>query len=538
MAKQRWDQPGEERRNSASHSFTEILQKRIASLVADARALGFPDEAALLVAAAAWKKDVLAGKLVSAASTLASPAALFRTLVVLDIDRTRRTPFQDALLASLGSDHLSKRIRKSEEKLQIELEAKLGVSAVTREAWRSSVAGQSACQEFVQTSLMLARKEVEQRARLTRMAYERRGSNRDGGGSGRLRFACVTSQPAARSALTASHRPDKGVKSMEKRLSAALKAEHAWRIAANPGDNAEWTKEQRVALVGRGALPWASSGVVGVVSAAVAESAKLSVFREYVDAAAKRDRNAEQIHVNGRRDAKQVLKTLARMHSHIWARIGVLEAELRLEQGVAADNAWAARALVNRAQIAALKAASCRGAEIVADAERRWSCSALRTSHKRATIPPLLTPDMFAACRTVDELEKGAVEAEPAPPLERELPALEEEEAVLADAESSDSSESDSESDSDGEEEDSWVGGQDAGRGGAGAGAQARGGGDDDMEVDAAAAADAGSTGQAAPAKPAHVHAGVGCCAGGAVLFQLPPPEAKAATPPPGSAFP
>ena len=203
---------------------------------------------------------------------------------------------------------------------------------------------------------------------------------------------------------------------------------------------------------------------------------------------------------------------------------------------MAADNAWAARALVNCAQIAALKAASCRGAEIVADAERRWSCSALRTSHKRATTPPLLTPDMFAACRTVHELEKGAVEAEPAPPLEREPLVVEEE--VLADPESSDSSESDSESDSDGEEEDSWVGGQDAGRGGAGAGAQARGGGDDDMEVDAAAAADAGSTGQAAPAKPAHVHAGVGCCAGGAVLFQLPPPEAKAATPPPGSAFP
>ena len=505
----------------ASHTCTEILRKRIVSIVGDGQALGIDGEAALAAAAAAWRQDVMDGKTGDTSTALALPAALVRTLMLLDIDRSRRNAIQNALLASLGSDHLSKRIRKAEEKRQIELEARLGVSAVTRDAWRASAAGQSACREFVQTSLVLARREVEQRARLTRLAYEKRQGNRDGGGSGRLRFACVPFQRCACYALTASHRPDKGVKSFEKRLTVALKAERGWRIALDPGDSAEISKERRDALVLRGALPWAASGAVGAgaVSAAAAESAKLSVFREYVDAAAKRARNAEQINVNGRRDAMEVLKTLARMDSYIRARIGVLEAELLLEQGVAADNAWAARALANRAKVAALEAASCRAAEIVADAQRRWSRSALRTSHKRETIPPLLTPAMFAACRSVAALERGvaglAAEAA-APPSE---PLVDEEAAPSAD-ESSDSSEFESESDSDEEEEEeeaAGVGGlrEDAGQAGAG--------GTADMDVDSAAAADAGPAAQAAPAEPVHIHAGAGCCAtqGGAGPFWL-----------------
>ena len=162
-------------------------------ICADAETIGITN---LPREAEEWKQAVMSGTLADACSVLPSKPKLMRAYLVLDIDRTERTPIQEALLAGIGSrtGNLSKKIRKEEEKTRDRLEAQLAVSAVTSQAWRDGPAGRSARAQLIEISLALSRARAETRARLARLAYARRDPGRSGGGSARLQHACVPAQ--------------------------------------------------------------------------------------------------------------------------------------------------------------------------------------------------------------------------------------------------------------------------------------------------------------------------------------------------------
>ena len=532
-------------------SLAEALRLERVALLAQAAELEM-DAEGLHKLAEDWKARVLEGADPDAEQGWA--VVLARCYLLLDIDNSPKTAEQEALLASLGKKHFSDSMRKAAEKLRGIMELKGAINAATRAQYRASPAAAKALAEFCESGLARARVELVRRAGLYQMALDAAAPERVAGAAGRMRFGCVPGlEMACVSARTgqASFMPphpltpprskQDGPKSMGKARGLAATAELLYRRVSSP-TAAAYTRDELDGIAQRGSLPWTGSAV-DVQS--VRQQAMGSLARKWVEVSAKTERIEEAIGYIARADAEKVICTYQRISRAIHARMNELSTELDADALDARDAEWAQLAVRNRALLYALTEAWEANFALLKHARVRWSVGRLRTSPKRQPIPPLLSQDMLERLfpAELDDQLNAEPELVCLP-----LPVADDAELGWDQSERDDDSESDAEAD--GSDEAGECAGEEAmpaadasfpaplENGGQAGEADGRDGATE-MEVDAAAAADAGSAGEEAPAKPAHVHAGVGCCAGGVVVpFQLSPPVAKAATPPPGSAFP